>query len=80
MDDEKESTCLPIDIAIPDDSNVNTERTEKLRKYRDLVMEFCRKWKVKAKIVLVVFGALGTINPLALELDIYSLAHHLRKM
>ena len=56
MDDEKEKTCLP------DDSNVNTEETEKLRKYKDLVIEFSRKWKLRTKIVLVVFVALGTLK------------------
>ena len=30
--------------------------------------------------VFVVFGSLEYINPLALELDIYRLAHHLCKM
>ena len=62
MDDEKEKTCLLIDIAIPDASYVNTEETEKLRKYKDLVIEFSRMWKVRTKIVLVIFGALGTIK------------------
>jgi hypothetical protein len=31
-----------MSIAIPDDSNVNTEETEKLRKYKDLMIEFSR--------------------------------------
>jgi hypothetical protein len=30
-------TCLPIDIAIPDDSKVNTKETEKLNTYKDLI-------------------------------------------
>jgi hypothetical protein len=42
LDDRKEETCLLIGIAIPDDSNVNTEETEKLRKYKDLMIEFSR--------------------------------------
>ena len=46
LHDKKEKTCLLIDIAIPDDSNVNTKETEKLRK----------------KIVQVIIGALGTIK------------------
>jgi len=32
----KEKTHLLIDIAIPDDSNVNTKETEKLNKYKGL--------------------------------------------
>jgi len=64
LDDETEKNCPLIDIAIPDDSNFYTEETEKLTKYKDLAIEFSRKWRLRAKFVLVVFGALGTINPL----------------
>jgi hypothetical protein len=31
--DKKEKTCLLIDIAIPDDSNIIIQETEKLSKY-----------------------------------------------
>jgi hypothetical protein len=37
--DKKEKTCLLIDIVRPDDSNVNTNDTEKLSKYNDLEIE-----------------------------------------
>jgi hypothetical protein len=66
-----------MDIAIPDDSNINTKETEKLKK----------------KIVSVIIGALGTIkkglyqnlvllpgHPLAIELQkitLISTAHHI---
>jgi len=33
MHDKKEKTCLLSDIAIPNDSNINTKETEKLSKY-----------------------------------------------
>jgi hypothetical protein len=33
---KKEKTCLLIDVAIQDNSNVNTKETEKLSKYKDL--------------------------------------------
>jgi len=36
LHDKNEKTCLLIDIAIHDDSNVNTKETEKLSKYKDL--------------------------------------------
>ena len=36
LHDEKEKTCLLIDISIPDDSKFNTKETEKLSKYKDL--------------------------------------------
>jgi hypothetical protein len=34
--DKKEKTHLLIDIAIPDDSNINKKETEKLNKYKDM--------------------------------------------
>ena len=59
---KKEKICLLIDIAIPDDSKVNTKETEKVSKYKDLEIEVSRVWNVRTKIVSVVFGALGTIK------------------
>ena len=50
-----------IDIAIPDDFNINTKETEKLSKYKDLEIEVSRMWKVRTKTVPVITGALGTI-------------------
>jgi len=37
--DEKEKTCLLIDIARADDSNINANNTKKLSKYKDLDIE-----------------------------------------
>jgi len=59
---KKESTCLLINIAIPDDSNINTKETENLSKYTDLEIEVSRMWKVKMKTVPVIIAALGTIK------------------
>jgi len=42
LHDKKENTCLLIDIAIPDDSNINTKETEKLYQYKDLELEVGR--------------------------------------
>ena len=44
---------------MPDDSNINTKETEKLRKYKDEI-KVSRMWKVRTKIMLVIIGALGT--------------------
>jgi hypothetical protein len=46
---KKENTYLPIDIlvGIPDDSNVNTKESEKLRKYKDPAIEVSRMEKVR---------------------------------
>jgi hypothetical protein len=53
---------LLIDIARTNDSNVNTEETEKLRMYKDLEINVSRMWKVRAKIMPAITGALGTIK------------------
>ena len=37
--DKKEKTCLLIHLARPDDSNINTNDTKKLSKYKDLEIE-----------------------------------------
>jgi len=62
MCDEKENTCLLSDIAIPDDSNVNTKEAEKLSRYTYLEIEVSRMWEVRTEIVPVIIGALGTIK------------------
>jgi hypothetical protein len=60
--DKKEKICLVLDIAISDDSYVNTKETGKLRKYKDLEIEVRRVWNLRTKIVPVIIGALGTIK------------------
>jgi hypothetical protein len=91
----KEKTCPLIDIAVPDNSNVNTKENEKLNKYKDLEIEVIRMWKVRTKIVPFIIRALGTIKkgsyqnrhllpfyPSAMELQITltSTAHSIRKV
>jgi hypothetical protein len=53
---------LLIDVAIPDELNVKTTETKKLRKYLDLEIEVSRMWKVRTKIVPVIIGDFGTIK------------------
>ena len=62
LHDKKGTISLLIDIATPDDLNVNTQETEQLSKYKDLEIEVSRMWKVRAIIVSVIIGALGTIK------------------
>ena len=57
---KEEKTCLLIDIATPDDSNVNTKENEKLSKYKDLEIEVSRMWKLRTKIVPIMTGDLAT--------------------
>jgi len=94
--DKNKKTCLLINTAIPDDSNVQTKETEKLSKYKDLEIKVSRSWKVRAKTLPVIIAALATIkevldqnlqllqsNPLAIELQkitLMSTAHIIREV
>jgi hypothetical protein len=53
--------CLLTDIAILDDSNVNTKETE-TKQFKDLEIKVSRMWEVRTKIVPVIIGALGKIK------------------
>jgi hypothetical protein len=70
--DRKEKSRQLIDIATPDDSNVNTKETEQLNKCKDLEIEASRMWKVRTKIVPVAIGALGTMK-MGLDQNLQSL-------
>ena len=52
-----------MDTAVPSDSNIEKKDYEKLEKYQGLKEELGRTWKVKAKVVPVVTGALGAVTP-----------------
>jgi hypothetical protein len=39
-----------MDIAIPNNSDINTEETKKQNSYKDLEIEISRMWKVGTKI------------------------------
>jgi hypothetical protein len=45
-----EKTCLLIDMAIPADSNGNTEETVKRSNYKDLNIGVSRMWKLRTKL------------------------------
>ena len=64
--------AIIVDIAVPGDSNVLQEETEKYEKYQDLAREIKRIWKSTTKVVLVVVGALGSVSK--------KLAGHLEKL
>ena len=57
-----EKTCHIIDVVIPRDERVSAKETEKIEKYDELGRELERLWKVKAKVVPIVLGALGTVT------------------
>ena len=57
-----------IDIAVPNDRNCKAKEQEKIEKYQDLRLEMQKLWNVKATVVPVVIGALGSHTP---ELESY---------
>jgi hypothetical protein len=62
LHDQKKNTCPLINIAMPDDSNINTRETETLRRYKKLEIDVSSMWKVRTKIVRVLIGVLGPIK------------------
>ena len=57
-----EKTCHIIDVAIPGDERVSAKETEKIEKYDEWRRELERLWKVKAKVVPIIVGALETVT------------------
>ena len=60
--DDKQGTCMLIDIAIPGDRNMIKKEANKILKYKDLITELQHMWNVKAKVILVIIEANGTIS------------------
>jgi hypothetical protein len=53
---------LLIDGAKPGDRNVTKKETEKVLKYKDLLIEIQRMWNVTAEVVPVIIGVNTTIS------------------
>ena len=60
--DKQRKEAVVMDVAVPSDSNIKKKKYEKLEKYQGLKEELERTWKVKAKVVPVVIGALGAVT------------------
>jgi len=60
--DNKQGTCMLIDVAIPGDRNVIKKEAEKILKYRDIIIEIQCMWNVKAKVMPVITGVTETIS------------------
>jgi len=58
--DDSDHVAYLIDISVPLDQNVRTKYQSKVMKYETLRREVERLWKVKAMVVPVIIGALGT--------------------
>ena len=48
-------------LAISGDRNVIKKEAEKILQYKDLTIEIQCLWNVKAKVIPVLIGAIGTI-------------------
>jgi len=53
---------LFVDVAVPGERNVIKKQAEYIVKYKDLIIEIQRMWKVKAKVTPVIIGVTGTIT------------------
>jgi len=51
-----------IDVAVPGERNVIKKEAEKIFKYKDLIIEIQRVWKVKERVIPVIIWAIGTIS------------------
>jgi hypothetical protein len=60
--DNKQGTCMLIDVAIPADRNVIKKGAEKILKYKDLITEVQCIWNVKATAILVIVETTGKIS------------------
>jgi hypothetical protein len=60
--DNRQRTRMLTDVVIPGDRNVIKKDAEKILKYRDLIMGIQRMWGIKAKVIMVIIGATGTIS------------------
>jgi len=50
------------DVAISGDRNVIKKEAEKILRYKDLTTETQLMWNVKAKMIPVIIGMIGTIS------------------
>ena len=50
-----------VDFAVTVDHGINLKESQKKDKYHDLAREIKKLWNMKATIVPIVIGALGTI-------------------
>jgi hypothetical protein len=53
---------MSIDVAIPGDRNVIKKGTEKILKYKNLIIEVQPMWNVKVTVIPVIVGATGTVS------------------
>ena len=60
--DNKQGTCMLINVVNPEDRNVIKKDAEKILKYKELITEIQGMWNVKAELITVIIGATGTVS------------------
>ena len=60
--DNKQGTCILIDVAICGDRNVIKKEAGEILKCKDFIIEIRRMWNVKTKVIMLIAGATGTIS------------------
>jgi hypothetical protein len=60
--DNKQGTCMLIDVAILGVSKVIKKEAKKILKYKDLIIEIQCMLNVQAKVIPVIIVATGTIS------------------
>jgi hypothetical protein len=61
--DNKQGTCILIDVAIPGDRNSIKKEGEKIFIYKNPIIEIRRMWNVKAKVIpVIIIWAIRTIS------------------
>ena len=58
--DKEKRECKIINIAVPGDQSIKVKKLEKITKYQDLRLQVQILWDVKAAVIPIVVGALGT--------------------
>jgi len=49
-------------VAIPGDRNVIEKESEKILKYKELIVEMQRMWNMRERLISVIMGATRTIS------------------
>jgi len=52
--DNKQGTCMLKDVAIPEVKNVIKKESEKILKYKDLIIEIQCMWNVTVKVIPII--------------------------
>ena len=60
--DKEKRECKIIDIELPGNQNIKVKELEKITKFQDLRLQVQKLWNVKATVIPIVVGALGTVS------------------